>query len=153
MGNRWRITSFHPIHETDVSIWKGSVPVSTAPKCVEQTAVHAFRESFPARRGSYELPCVPFGPPRAKMLFVKLGPPGVDLMVGYVNRVRRSQMAMLELATSGHICPVVRVRVALDSQQLGKVEGGAFWWFLDPYVRNPKRGARWSYNAQKPPRL
>ena len=58
-------------------------------------------------------------------------------MVGYVHRVRRSQMTMLELATSGHICPVARVRVALGSQQLGKVGVAFFLWYLDPHVRNP----------------
>ena len=32
---------------------KTPASTSTAPKYVEQTAVHAFRESFPARRGTY----------------------------------------------------------------------------------------------------
>ena len=48
-------------------------------------------------------------------------------------------MAMLELAASGHIFPVVSVQVALGGQQLGEVGMGCFLLYLDPYVRILKR--------------
>ena len=82
----------------------------------------------------YELRRALVGPPRAKTRFVKFGPPGVDLMVGYVHRARRNQMAMLVVATSGHIYPVVSVRVALGGRQLGQVDGGCFLMYLHPHV-------------------
>ena len=60
-------------------------------------------------------------------------------------------MAMLVLATSGHIFPVGRVGAALVSQQLGQVGKGLFWWYLDPHVRITKRGAWGPCNTQKAP--
>ena len=43
-------------------------------------------------------------------------------------------MAMLELATTGYIFPVVSVWVALGGQKLGQVGGGCFLIYLDLHV-------------------